>query len=148
MSFSDNNDRHSFPHRTSTGYEMDGVTVGPKEILMGHLEGSILSSNAEDGVLKTRRKRREIRTFTLTYDMLETSEWDVLWDFYNSKAEHELYHFFLNLYYFEPTAYTNEWIAVNFSQKMAMRNFTPILGSMGIKLVENIQKTLTHEAPT
>lgn len=148
MAFSNNNDRHSFPHRISTGYEIDGIAVGPKEMLMGHLDGSILVSNADDGVMKTRRKRREIRTFTLTYESLESSEWSAIWTFYNDKAEHEYYYFFLNLYYFEPTVYTNEWIGVNFSQKMTVRNFVPILGSVGIKLVENVQATLTHENPT
>ncbi len=148
MAFSDNNDRHSFPHRISTGYEINGVTVGPSELTWDYLDGSISRTNMEDGVFKTRRLRREIRVFTLKYPLLDYEEWDALWTFYNNKAEHELYHFFINLYYFDSTAYTNEWIGVNFMQKIPMRNFAPILGEMGIKLIENIQATLTHTDPT
>jgi len=147
MSFTDNNDRHSFPHRISTGHEIYGITVGPSEINSGHVDGSILVSNMEDGVAQTRRKRREKRTFILTYDFLEVAEWQALWDFYNDKAEHELHYFFVNLYYMDPT-YTNEWIGVNFSQKIDMRNFDVVFATFGIRLVENLQATLTHTNPT
>jgi len=147
MSFTDNNDRHSFPHRISTGYEIDGVTVGPSEIASSHLEGDILATDYEDGVHKARRKRRKIRVFTFTYDILDSDEWNALWTFYDTKAEHELYYFYLNLYYFD-TVYANEWIAVNFAQKVELTNFVPILGKVGLKFIENIQATLTHVNPT
>lgn len=147
MAFSDNNDRHSFPHRISTGYEINGVTVGPSELTWSHLDGSIIKDSFGDGVLKTRRKRREIRVFTFKYDILDTEEWQALWEFYNDKAEHELYYFFVNLYYLDNN-YDNEWIAVNYAQKIEMRNFDVILGNMGLKFIENIQATLTHQNPT
>ncbi len=148
MAFTDNNDRHSFPHRISTGYEINGVTVGPSEITFDYLDGSILSTNMEDGVKKTRRLRREIRIFTFKYPVLDTDEWGAIWEFYRDKAEHELYYFFINLYYFDPINYSNEWIGVNFAQKMSMRNFVPVLGEIGIKFIENVQATLTHTGPS
>jgi len=148
MSFSSNNDRHSFPHRVSTGYEINNVSVGPMEIVRGYLDGSILKTNYDTGQFQTRRKRSEIRTFTFTYDsVLGEDEWNAIWTFYNDKAEHELYYFFINLYYFD-VYFTNEWIGVNFSQKFELTNFDNVLGKLGLKLVENRQATLTHEAPT
>ena len=77
MAFTDNNDRHSFPHRISTGYEINGVTVGPSEITFDYLDGSILSTNMEDGVKKTRRLRREIRMFTFKYLPLRRVIWNI-----------------------------------------------------------------------
>ena len=147
MAFVSNNDRHSFPHRVSTGYAYNGVDFGPSEITQGHKEGSILVSEMDDGVLQTRRRRREIRTFSFTYDFLDDFEWKALWNFYNLKAEHELHYFFINLYYMDPF-FDNEWIGVNFPQKIEIRNFDVVFGNTGLKLVENLQATLTHVNPT
>lgn len=140
MAFTDNADRHSFPHRRSTGYET--MTIGPSEITLGHLDGSILKTPFEDGIFQARRKRREIRTFIWQYDLLESDEWKVIWDFYKDKAEHELYYFYINLYYID-TFYDNEWIGVNFSQKINLRNWDVIFGTFSINLVENLQATAT-----
>lgn len=144
MAFTSNADRHSFPHRRSTGYE--SLTVGPSEITMGHIEGSILVTSQDDGVVQTRRKHREIRTFTFQYDFLEYLEWKAIWDFYNDKAEHELYYFYINLYYID-TLYDNEWIGVNFGQKLAIRNWDVVFGTLNFRLVENLQATVTWTAP-
>lgn len=146
MAFTTNNDRHAYPHRINTGYNYNGKLIGPSEISFSHKDGSILTTDFEDGVVQTRRKRREIRIITLNYDFLEFVEWKALWDFYNLKAEHELYHFFINLYYMD-TLYPNEWIGVNYTQKMDMRNFDVVFGSTGLRFMENLQATATHVNP-
>ena len=147
MAFSSKLERHSFPHRLSTGYEMNGVLVGPSEITLGHLPGSVLVDRMEDGVISTRRKRRKIRTYNLKYDLLHTDEWPTIWEFYEDYAEDIQYYFYINLYYFEPTVYANEWIGVNFMQEVNMKNFAPAAGEVGFTLAENIQATLTHALP-
>ena len=68
MAFADNDDRHSFPHRITTGHETNGVLFGPSEITQSHLDGDILVDKMEDGVFETRRRRRKVRTFTFKYD--------------------------------------------------------------------------------
>jgi len=146
MAFASNTERHSFPHRITTGWELNGVTVGPGEIVLGHLPGSVLSNRFEDGVLQTRRKRKKIRTFNLKYDLLHSDEWPTLWQFYEDYAEQIQYYFYINLYYFD-TIYSNEWIGVNFAQETQMKNFVPILGEIGFDLIENVQATLTRTAP-
>jgi hypothetical protein len=144
MAFATNSERHSFPHRIATGYS--SISFGPSDIELDHVEGSILRSDFEDGVPQLRRLRREIRRYNIKYDFLDTPEWKALWDFYNLKAEHELYYFYINLYYMD-IQYTNEWIAVNFGQKVRMRNFDVVFGTTGITLIENVQATLTHVLP-
>ena len=148
MSFTNNNDRHTFPHRITTGYEINGVTVGPEDINRNHLEGDILTNRYETGVVQTRRTRKKIRVFEFTYPVLEYDEWDALWTFYDTKAEQELYYFYINLYYMDSARFTNEWIGVNFPQKIPMDHFDAVLGKIGMKLVENIQATLIHVNPT
>jgi len=148
MSFTNNNDRHTFPHRITTGYEINGVTVGPEDITRSHLEGDILTGRYETGVVQTRRVRKKIRIFEFTYPVLEYDEWDAIWTFYDTKAEHELYYFYINLYYMDSDRFSNEWIGVNFNQKIPMKHFDAVLGEIGMKLVENIQATLIHVNPT
>jgi hypothetical protein len=147
MAFTDNTSRHSFPHRVSTGYELDGVTFGPEEITLGHSPGSIIADKFEDGVIATRRKRIKIRTFGFKYPLLHDDEWPTLWKFYDTLAEQIQYYFYINLYYFEPTKFTNEWIGVNFQQEMNLRVFVPVVAEVGFTLIENIQATLTHTTP-
>lgn len=147
MAFATVTERHSFPHRVSTGYELDGVCFGPSEITLGHTSGSILTDRFEDGVIATRRKRVKIRTYGFKYDMLHDDEWPTLWKFYDTYAEQIQYYFYINLYYFEPTKFTNEWIGVNFQQEISMRVFVPVVAEIGFTFVENIQATLTHTLP-
>lgn len=146
MAFATNLLRHSFPHTFPTTYQLNDQNFGPAELELSHLEGDILVDNYADGVSSARRRRRSKRTFTLKYDILEEYEHYTLWYFYDTLAEHELYYFYINLYYMDFN-YFDEWIAVNFSQKVSMKYFYNLLGTTGITLIENLQATLTHELP-
>lgn len=141
MAFSSNAERYSFPHRRVAVYEpFRGYSFGPSNITRGHEDGDILVSTGGKGARFSRRLRPKIRTFTFEYENLEYFESMSLWDFYDDKAEHELYHFYINLYYMS-TDFDNEWIAVNFSQKMSQELFLRLISSPGIQLTENLVYT-------